>query len=88
MNTSESTNDLVWVNECERWPEEECELYLLLTDRDRGLDYVKGKMSNKGWIFQQRPPGYLQVVAWLDAHGRELSRDDLMNIPKDRIRMS
>jgi hypothetical protein len=88
MNTSESASDLMWVNECERWPEEERELYLLLTDRDLRIEYGKGKMSSRGWVLQQHPPGYTRVVAWLGAHGRELSRDDLMNIPKDRIRMA
>jgi hypothetical protein len=50
MNTSESASDLVWVNECERWPEEERELYLLLTDRDLHIEYGKGKMSSRGWV--------------------------------------
>ncbi len=88
MNTTGSTNGLAWVNECERWPEEERELYLLLSNCDRFVDYGKGKMSSKGWILQQHPPGYTNVVAWLGAHGRELSHDDLMNISKERIRMA
>lgn len=88
MNTPESTNDLVGVNECEKLPGEEREVYLMLTDHDRNVEYAKGRMSNKGWVLQQQPPGYTYVVAWVDAHGRELSRDDLMNIPKDRIRMA
>ena len=64
------------------------DLYLLVTDRDHGVDYTKGQMSSEGWALQQHPPGYTRVVAWLDANGRELSRDDLMNIPKERIRMT
>src|SRR5258708_29930454 len=45
VNTTGSTNGLAWVNECERWPEEERELYLLLSNCDRFVDYGKGKMS-------------------------------------------
>lgn len=86
MNTSDA--DLAWVNECERLPETERELYLLLTDRDLAIEYGKGKLSTRGWILDKHPPGYTRVVGWLYAYGRELSRDDLANIPKDRVRVS
>jgi hypothetical protein len=79
----------VWISECDRFPAEGKEVYLLLVDADQNLGYGKGRLSPQSWEFTQTPPGHChRVLAWLESDGSILSEQQLRHIPKDRIRSS
>jgi hypothetical protein len=75
-----------WVNTCERLPDNDKEVYVLVVhSRSGDIDYAKAKLSRAAWVFSTKPP-YSKVVAWLEPDNFSPSRDELSRVPKDKIK--
>ncbi len=77
-----------WVNVFEREPVQGKEVQVLVVQRTTtngyAIEYGRATLTPTGWLFG-RSPHYTNVVAWLESDS-SLSRDELSNVPKDRIR--
>ena len=77
-----------WVNLCEREPIENKLLQVIVVhicgEGTYDLDYELATLTAAGWHFEGTPT-FTRVVAWLESE-RALDRDELVRVPKDKIR--
>jgi hypothetical protein len=73
-----------WVNICEREPEPNKEVQVLLISMGTNVEYARATPTNHGWDFTAEPASG-QIVAWLESE-RFLNENELGEVPKDAIR--
>lgn len=77
-----------WVNTCERLPEDDKEVHVLVVSRledGSDVDYARAKHSSGGWVFVTKPP-YAKIVAWMEPYDISLPYDQLSRVSKTEIR--
>jgi hypothetical protein len=77
-----------WVNLIEHDPEGDKLVWVLVVERlddsSHDIGYAKATLTTSGWTFSGTPE-YTRIVAWLESD-RDLSRSEVSNVPKDRVR--
>jgi len=78
--------DVHWVNTCDRWPDYDKEVYVLVVDsRGGNIEYARAKLSKAGWAFTTKAP-YSKIVAWIEPDNVSFSGDEISRVPKDMLR--
>lgn len=73
-----------WVNICEREPESDKVVQVLVLKDGSAFEYVKARASNRGWVSLTGEISG-QIVAWLESD-RFLDANELHGVPKNLIR--
>jgi hypothetical protein len=73
-----------WVNLCDREPELDKQVQVLMIRLGSSIEYAKATPTNRGWVFAAEPlPG--EIVAWLESD-YFLNDSEIRDVPKDGIR--